>query len=1343
MNNEFEQSGFNILESLNLGSPRKNIKDESTTDNFENDMNILLAKLNDQLENIKQKQSINLIFNPFNLDLDLDNSLDNNINQIKKSNNNYINDINDNNMIDNSNNNYINNKNNNINTNNDFNNNNDLDVNKAINNRKLKNESNFNLITNTNNFIHDSNANIIGNNEGNDNIIESNNGLNNEKLKNESNFNIIYNSNALNGNNNAFNNNLIGINNRNIINDSVSEVNNKINMQKIESNKESINKLNIIQSLPEEENKISRNDINNNNDNGENKKYILQASNNLNNDLINNNFLKTNSQNNYYTPNGNLGDNMGNLNTIKNSSNNNIPEVDNNMNNELNNKNNDLEKNKNIKDDFEIDDIDEIECEIDNNNKIINNDNGINMTKDKNLLNTNINQISSPNNDYNINIEEIELKDSNLKNDNKLSEKEEVNENDDKKFEKEEINEKEKENENENEINNENLGESEKKEEINENIGKSQNNSLEVDKASENNSKQENIKSEIEKEKENEEDKKNIEQDFDINISEKQDEKKQKKEKKEEEEIDLDIEEIKSVTSNNNLTNLEKSNISKNNQIKNSNINQSNINSKLSNSKEKEKINNIEEEDDKRKSENIVNNNNKSEKEKKIKNSELKQINTMPQNKSEKLKTSAIKNNIKKSNTTKNTSLIKATITKMVIDEESLPDIADIEDYPVLTEFPEDEKALSEIIPDFKEKILNKEKREEIEAREYFLGKNKYLKENTKVGERLSQYMGESDINHTELIKQEYETNELQNIPNYDIAFEEEIFGEEMLEEINSPIGGVENLNSFLQKYNLTDKKIVDASRKFFDKWRRILGDGNSFYRILLFSLFEAYILNNNAEELKYIIREISSNEYIEIYKEKKIDYNRCFSIFSIILHLLDNKNNSKAYEILLKSYLLKDYSFDQLLIAYIKHLIVINIEQLITVYKEEGEKLNNIELNIYKIEAQNIEPSFEILCIIPYLFNINMNILTIKGNLLTPIQSQINFIDPEENELPLISFGYFFSSYYKLYKPDFESIYDFNLNLIENNNKQLTYIFKELKECKICQKPTEQIVFLEKKFKICKSCLEDHLSNVCNFRADSFKEDGFIGLEYYTRPIHLSDNYYIDDLEIIELLESLNLLNALCQKYNCIICIHCKKKGEEVEIFELKCGCTLCQNCIGDLIENMTNGLKYLTPIEKHQFDESQCPICKKHFDFEEALNHVKYNNEDMKDSSLRLKRYINTLCFACCKELRREDLTASKYISNDGAKYKKIKIKKSNKNERANGIDYMEIEHIICEECYIKYFKGAKIELYDEENENEKAKIIDIEKGTISCNICFREHNLDPKFLEDGGCCNDCSIF
>ena len=920
-----------------------------------------------------------------------------------------------------------------------------------------------------------------------------------------------------------------------------------------------------------------------------------------------------------------------------------------------------------------------------------------------------------PNDNYKLNIDEIDLRESILN--NNLSEKEEDKEKNPKQSNKEEISEKG--------IDNGNMNQSEEKKEIKESNGNLENNSLEVDKASERDSKKENEREDPQKKSE-----------LDISISEKEKEKKNPKDEKKGDEMDLEIEEMKSYVTEENPPPPNAS-VSSINSVRNSKIKKSNINSSISKQKE---IKNIDIKDvEEKESKNSIDEKNS---EKEIKNSSLKPIKTMPQNKSQKLKNSSIKNNLKKSNTTKMVSLIRATITKVEKEEDSLPDISGINDYPILDELSEDEKTLNEIIPDFHKKILEKEKREDIEAREYFLNKNKYLKENTKEGELFSQHFGEY-IEHTDLMKKEFNKKGLQNIPSYNTTFEEEIFSEGIFEEMNSPIGGVENMNSFLQKYFFTkNENIAKSSKKFFDKWRRILGDGNSFYRILMFSLFEAYILSNN-EELQYIISEISSDEYIEVYKEKEINYQKCFSIFSIILNLLENNNISKAYEILLKSYLLNDFSFDKLLIVYIKHLIVINIEQVMTICKTNKININNSNLNCYKIEAPNIEPSFEIICIIPYLFNINMNILSIKGNLSSPIESKFNFIDSENQESPLISFGYFFSSYYKLYQHDFEKIYNYDLNLIENNNKQLTYILKELQDCKNCEKPTEQIVFLEKKFRICKKCLEDHLSNVCNFRSDSFKEDGYIGLEYYTRPIHLNENYYIDDLEIIELLESLNLSNVLFQKYCYNICNYCDGKNKCKEIIKLRCGCSCCQICIENSILNLANGLKYLTPLEKQELKEEKCPKCKNQFDFEEALKHVKYNNEDVKDSSLRLKKYINILCLVCLKELRKEDLTGNKYVDDNDAKYRKIKIKKNNKNERANGIDYMEIEHLICKQCFLKYLKGHKNELDDEDNENEQNKPVDLEKGIIYCNICCREHNLDAKFLEEGGCCNNCTAF
>ena len=55
-NDEIQISGnLKFLESLDLGYPLKNIKEESKEDNFENEINILLAKLNNQIE-LKKNQ---------------------------------------------------------------------------------------------------------------------------------------------------------------------------------------------------------------------------------------------------------------------------------------------------------------------------------------------------------------------------------------------------------------------------------------------------------------------------------------------------------------------------------------------------------------------------------------------------------------------------------------------------------------------------------------------------------------------------------------------------------------------------------------------------------------------------------------------------------------------------------------------------------------------------------------------------------------------------------------------------------------------------------------------------------------------------------------------------------------------------------------------------------------------------------------------------------------------------------------------------------------------------------------------------------------------------------------
>ena len=452
-----------------------------------------------------------------------------------------------------------------------------------------------------------------------------------------------------------------------------------------------------------------------------------------------------------------------------------------------------------------------------------------------------------------------------------------------------------------------------------------------------------------------------------------------------------------------------------------------------------------------------------------------------------------------------------------------------MKNYPIISDLIKEEKSLDEIIPNFKNLILKNETQDDINSRIFFLKYAKYTQNISKKCSELSDLMNECEISHPDLMKQIYKEKGFTNLPNVDYNLEDKIFEKSKIDEINAPIGALENFDSFLKKYCYLDFKLIEKCKKSFSKWRRVLGDGDSFYRVLMFSIFEKYILDNNLTKLKIIVSEIICDDLIKKYKQNNINYYICFIILSTILYFLKIGNNQKAYEILLKSYLLKDFSFDKMLIIYLKYIISLYINQLKKKVNttEKNNSINNL-LNFYMIESPYIEPSFLVINLIPYLFDINISILCISGELINPINSTINLIYEEEMELPTITIGFFFSSYFILYSPDFEIEHNIKLKITEKKINNLTYIFKDSDFCDTCLKKTSHIFFIEKKFIVCKNCLENHLNIIFNNRANAFKQDKFIGFEYYSRPIHIFQNYYINDYEIIELLESLNIINLI-----------------------------------------------------------------------------------------------------------------------------------------------------------------------------------------------------------------------
>ena len=720
--------------------------------------------------------------------------------------------------------------------------------------------------------------------------------------------------------------------------------------------------------------------------------------------------------------------------------------------------------------------------------------------------------------------------------------------------------------------------------------------------------------------------------------------------------------------------------------------------------------------------------------------------------------------------------------------------INDIDKYPTIKiDLNQKEKTLDNLINNFSDKIKN-ENKEDIEKRKHHFINHIYFEGMIETNPLL-ELIPECEISHIDLLNKIYKEQGLKNIPviKDDFDYEKNIFSPDnlLVSEYYSPIGKLEDLKGFIYKYNFEKNlKVIINCYRAFNYWRSIQGDGNSFYRSFMFSLIEYYILYNDKDNLEQIISEIISDKLIDIYKEYNINYNTPFIILGLLLKFLSKDEIEKVYDIFIKSYLLKDGSFDKMLIIYLRYISFIYVDEVIKltedekIQEEREEKIIVKNINKELIKTMNVEPNFFIICLMPYLFDININVLWIDKDFLQCKDGIINFIDEENVEaLPLISLGYFYSSYHKIYSnsiiegnDEIEKIFNSKLNKL---TKLTIQINNSKEKCEICNNELF-IIFLEQKFKICNNCLQKYIGKICSFRNKALNKDNYIGQEYYSRSFNLKDNYLLNDYEFIEIKEETNIINYI-QHFASIICSKCKGIFDKKNLNNLKCKCLLCDKCLEDMILNITNGLKILNAYEKKNLGSIICSSCGNNFSYEDAIDHLKDIKEKDKQKAInRMSNFIKTLCLVCGDLVRQSD-NINQYNSSvhnekeegdekDKNKkkenfksiksYKIIRLRKE--NEKGKGIDYMDIDHVICNNCYEKSKSNIflntnadisetseiknKEEIKDKNNKNSQKKkekkknkyFVDFEEGECFCFICNKKHFFIDKDIKNGGCCS-----
>ena len=353
-----------------------------------------------------------------------------------------------------------------------------------------------------------------------------------------------------------------------------------------------------------------------------------------------------------------------------------------------------------------------------------------------------------------------------------------------------------------------------------------------------------------------------------------------------------------------------------------------------------------------------------------------------------------------------------------------------------------------------------------------------------------------------------------------------------------NPIGPLSSLDYLIEKTTYFSN-INNINMMFNDKiklepyiykYRNILGDGDCFYRGLIFSLLENIVITNNIMKLKELLilfdekinlqnPLIEKKEYLQIIKRLNISI--VSQILYYIICIMENEGDNKAYQILLKvSLYCADFDFG--IIFFVRYLLyeyissnekkIFSKENQIDIgvllpedfVKDKGEENEYFFENFYSLQLMKPKSFAEkiVIYIAPFVFDCEINILIYDYGPKSFIEEKLFFSEKRrETEIDLIFRKAHYDIYYK--KHYFEkyseldtlpNIYE-NIEYLNHNKKEIeekinfekkTQIEKEAKEDEKYEKIFEEKCNIKEDIPKCLQCKKDynHKENVfclCN----------------------------------------------------------------------------------------------------------------------------------------------------------------------------------------------------------------------------------------------------------------------
>ena len=503
---------------------------------------------------------------------------------------------------------------------------------------------------------------------------------------------------------------------------------------------------------------------------------------------------------------------------------------------------------------------------------------------------------------------------------------------------------------------------------------------------------------------------------------------------------------------------------------------------------------------------------------------------------------------------------------------------------------------------------------------------------------------------------------------------------------IAQAVGPFTNLDYLLEESYSFDsqyKNEILEKKKILEKilfYRKIRGDGNCFYRCIIFQLFEFIILNNKIDLLRGIINEIyqcfenkiSSNILND--KKNKINSKLILRILIIIYLNLRDNNIEKAYKIFCFS-INSCKSFDLGIIWYYRFTLYnyilrnqnksfspefdIFIGNLLPEqFEKNGRFLYDNFFDDYLLKLYTDAEKI-VIYLTPYIFGVKLNIFMFDGNSIQQfnyegksnldVNLEINIINKKAHYELLYSKQYYeeYKNYFDFYKNDenYESIFEIKEkkeNIDNNiNNEEESNSFRLLDSVKI-----DNIQKNDNEEKSEKKSEPENIINNKNktqqnerFKFEKIDENEKKRINQSTIP---GVNFNINDINF-GLSETKNkeeksmfLYNNKNQFENKTkkVCSNCLKNSDFLEYEENKT--ELCENCLLQKIREECLSEYYICITSKKQFDLSKLIINIKgiNFDYFSLINLLKKINPE-----LTMKEFQNTIkslkCVKCQKDL------------------------------------------------------------------------------------------------------------